>query len=58
MVATTFTRDWKHFLSTSLGYIVVQVDPRGTGFRGRDFRMPVVDRLGELEAKDVIEAAR
>lgn len=58
MVSTQFSRDFHHYLVTSLGYIVVKVDPRGTGFKGRGFRMPVRGRLGELEAKNVVEAAR
>ncbi|HEX2208106.1 MAG TPA: S9 family peptidase [Longimicrobium sp.] len=39
------------------GYIVVSVDNRGTGGRGRDFKKTVYLRLGQQEAADQIEAA-
>lgn len=55
---TTFQRDWHHFLCTSLNYVIIFVDPRGTGLKGRQFRMPVRDRLGLLEAADTVEATR
>lgn len=58
MVSSQFARDWKHFLASTLGYVVIQVDPRGTGFKGRGFRMGVRDNLGRLEAGDVVNAAR
>ncbi|KAI5475344.1 hypothetical protein MNV49_001613 [Pseudohyphozyma bogoriensis] len=57
-VQTVFARDWHHFLCTSMNYIIVFVDPRGTGFKGREFRMPVRNRLGILEANDTIAVAR
>ncbi|BGP47610.1 Dipeptidyl peptidase 4 [Rhodotorula kratochvilovae] len=58
MATTRFQRDWQHYLAVSLGYVVVRVDPRGTGFRGRRFRTTVRRRLGEVEAQDVVAAAR
>lgn len=58
MVSTQYSRDFHHYLCTSLGYIIVKVDPRGTGFKGRKFRMPVRGQLGRLEASDVVETAR
>jgi dipeptidyl-peptidase-4 len=39
------------------GYIVVSVDNRGTGARGRDFKKVVYLKLGQYEAADQIEAA-
>lgn len=39
------------------GYLVVSVDNRGTGARGRDFERAVYLKLGEYEAADQIEAA-
>jgi dipeptidyl-peptidase-4 len=38
------------------GYIVVSVDNRGTGARGRDFKKTVYLKLGQQEAADQIEA--
>ncbi|MBQ4391853.1 MAG: DPP IV N-terminal domain-containing protein [Prevotella sp.] len=40
-----------------LGYICVCVDNRGTGGRGADFEKCTYLRLGELEARDQVEAA-
>ncbi|GAA5856001.1 hypothetical protein JCM5353_008762 [Sporobolomyces roseus] len=57
-VTTKFQRDWQHYLCTALGYVIVRVDPRGTGFRGRKHRVLVKNRLGEVERSDVIESAR
>lgn len=37
--------------------VVVTVDPRGTGYMGRDFRSSVRDHLGDFEAEDVIAVA-
>lgn len=39
------------------GYICVCVDNRGTGGRGSDFEKCVYQKLGQLEAKDQVEAA-
>ncbi|GAA5989679.1 hypothetical protein JCM5350_001661 [Sporobolomyces pararoseus] len=58
MVTTKFQRDWQHYICTALGYVIVRVDPRGTGFKGRKHRVVVKNRLGEVERSDVIEAAR
>ncbi|BGP31575.1 Dipeptidyl peptidase 4 [Rhodotorula toruloides] len=58
MVNTRWQRDFQHYLSIQHNYIVVRIDPRGTGFRGRKFRTGVRGRLGELEARDVVETAR
>ena len=40
------------------GYGIVCVDNRGTGGRGRDFKKCTYGKLGELETKDQIEAAK
>jgi dipeptidyl aminopeptidase len=50
--------DWSNFLSSSLDYLVVYVDGRGTGFKGREFRVGVRNQLGKLEALDVSTAAQ
>jgi dipeptidyl-peptidase-4 len=47
-----------HQMIAQRGYIVVSVDNRGTGSRGRDFKKSVYLRLGEYEAEDQIAAAR
>ena len=45
-------------LLASLGIIIVIVDGRGTGFRGREYRSCISHRLGILEALDQIAAAK
>ncbi len=39
-------------------YIIVSVDNRGTGFRGRDFRQVTYGQLGKYEVQDQISAAK
>ncbi|CAZ79556.1 unnamed protein product [Tuber melanosporum] len=45
-------------LDPELEYIVITVDNRGTGFKGRKFRSLVTGQLGKLEAEDQVWAAR
>jgi len=40
------------------GYIVVSVDARGTGYRGRDFKHSTYLQLGKYETEDQIAAAK
>ncbi len=40
------------------GYIVVAVDPRGTGLKGRDFKKITQKELGKYEVQDQIAAAQ
>ncbi len=49
--------DWDNYLSQQ-GYLVVCVDPRGTGARGEEFRKCTYLQLGKLESDDQIEAAK
>lgn len=49
---------WWHQLMTDKGYIIVSVDNRGTGSRGREFRTQTYRQLGNLETQDQIEAAK
>ena len=48
---------WHRYL-TQEGYIVVSVDNRGTGGRGRDFEKQVYKKLGQYEVEDQIDAAK
>jgi dipeptidyl aminopeptidase len=57
-VTKRFAVDFQSYVASSLGYLVVTVDPRGTGFRGRKHRVIVRDQLGVIEAQDHIAAAR
>lgn len=53
-----FNRDWDHYVACGLQYIVVIVDGRGTGCRGRKLRNPVRNNLGYFETRDQINAAK
>ena len=57
-VSLRYAMDWHHFLAASHKYIVVVVDGRGTGFKGRRLRNPVKDNLGHWETVDQIYAAK
>ncbi|WVR09063.1 hypothetical protein IAU60_006124 [Kwoniella sp. DSM 27419] len=58
MVSNKFERDWHTFLAASMKYIVIMIDGRGTGFKGRQLRNPVRDNLGYYEVIDQIAAAK
>ncbi|PKX91816.1 dipeptidyl aminopeptidase dapB [Aspergillus novofumigatus IBT 16806] len=53
-----FTVDFQSYVASSLGYIVVTVDGRGTGFIGRKARCIVRGNLGFYEAHDQIATAK
>lgn len=60
----TVTNSWGgqdfmfHQLLTQEGYIVVSVDPRGTMYRGSDFKKSTYLQLGKLETEDFIDVAK
>ena len=47
-----------HQMLVQKGYVVVSLDNRGTGARGRDFKKCTQLQLGKLETEDQIAAAR
>lgn len=47
-----------HGLLAQMGYIVVSVDNRGTGARGREFKHCTYLQLGNLETQDQMSAAK
>lgn len=51
------TQMWELMLAQQ-GYIIVSVDNRGTGNRGRDFKNCTYRQLGKLEVEDYIETAK
>ncbi|KAI6006661.1 dipeptidyl aminopeptidase [Pisolithus orientalis] len=57
-VDVNYKRDWHDYLVCTLQYIVVIVDGRGTGYKGRQLRNPVRNNLGFWETRDQINAAR
>lgn len=52
-----YTMLWHQYIAQK-GYIVVSVDPRGTGYRGEEFKKQTYLQLGKLEAEDMIETAK
>ncbi|EZF30749.1 hypothetical protein H101_05620 [Trichophyton interdigitale H6] len=53
-----FLVNFQTYVASNLGYIVVTVDGRGTGFNGRKFKCIVRRNLGHYEAHDQIQAAK
>ena len=47
---------WFQYL-VKQGFVVISVDNRGTGYRGRDFKHSTYLQLGKLETEDQISAA-
>ncbi|KAJ7643291.1 dipeptidyl aminopeptidase [Mycena polygramma] len=59
LVDLTFARgDWHEYLACGHSYIIVVVDGRGTGYKGRALRNPVKNNLGFWETRDQVAAAR
>ncbi|MGM0545940.1 MAG: S9 family peptidase [Bacteroidota bacterium] len=48
---------WHKYLAEQ-GYVVISVDNRGTGARGRDFEKQTYKKLGQYEVEDQIAAAK
>lgn len=57
-VHTRFEIGFNEHLAAELGYIILVVDGRGTGFRGKSVRNPIRGQVGAMEARDQIEVAR
>ena len=56
-VLDVFSVSWDTYLAQQ-GYLMVCVDPRGTGARGEEFRKCTYGQLGNLESNDQVETAR
>ena len=53
-----FTVDFQAYMAANLGYLVVTVDGRGTGFIGRKARCAIRGNIGHFESRDQIETAK
>ncbi|KAL4901298.1 putative dipeptidyl-aminopeptidase B [Aspergillus multicolor] len=53
-----FNVDFQAYVAAALGYVVVTVDGRGTGFIGRKARCIIRDNIGYYEARDQIATAK
>lgn len=56
-VLQTFSVGFNEVIASQLDAIIVVVDGRGTGSKGKKFRSIVRDNLGDYEARDQISAA-
>ncbi|PRP67302.1 S9 family peptidase [Nonlabens agnitus] len=52
------SNDYWHSMLANEGYIIACVDPRGTGYKGADFKKMTQKELGKYEVEDQIQAAR
>jgi len=52
------SRDYWFMMLAQQGYIVVDVDGRGTGYKGADFKKVTQLQLGKYEVEDQIDAAK
>jgi len=50
--------DYYHYLLAQQGYMVVSVDPHGTGGRGTAFKKSTYKQLGKLELEDISAVAK
>ncbi|KAK2007275.1 hypothetical protein LZ32DRAFT_57713 [Colletotrichum eremochloae] len=57
-VTKQFAVDFQSYVASALGYLVITVDGRGTGFIGRKNRVLIREHLGYWEAHDQIAAAQ
>lgn len=57
-VDNRFGIDWHQYLAAEKKYIICVLDGRGTGYKGRALRNPVMDNLGHFESLDQIAGAR
>ncbi|TKA52199.1 putative dipeptidyl-aminopeptidase B [Cryomyces minteri] len=57
-VSKKFAVDFQAYVASSLGYIVVTLDGRGTGYLGRETRCITRGNIGHYEAHDQIETAK
>ena len=53
-----YRHDYWHMMLSQKDYIIVCVDGRGTGFKGRDFKKVTYKKLGKYEIEDQIESAK
>lgn len=58
LVNKMFSMSFSAIISAELNAVVVTVDGRGTGFKGKEFRNVVHDNLGHFEVEDQIAAAQ
>ena len=50
--------DWQTYLVTQFKFVVVSIDGRGTGSRGKRFESAIYKRLGVVEIQDQLDGLR
>ncbi|OXT13253.1 hypothetical protein B9K06_26165, partial [Bacillus sp. OG2] len=58
LVQKSFAVSFSSVIAAELNAVVVTIDGRGTGFKGKKFRNIVRDNLGNYEVLDQISAAK
>ena len=48
----------RYFLLSSMGYVVISIDSRGSSNRGKAFESHIYKRLGQCELKDQLEVLK
>ncbi|KAH9279406.1 Dipeptidyl aminopeptidase-like protein 6 [Echinococcus granulosus] len=57
-VTTKFVADWQSYLVTQFKFVVISIDGRGTGNRGKRFESAIYKKLGVVEVRDQIDGLR
>ena len=58
MVSHQWRVDWHSYLSSSKGYVFINLDVRGAGYQGDSHRKVVHRRLGKAEVDDALYVIR
>lgn len=58
LVSEKWSLSWNAFLVSQKNYILVEVDGRGTGFKGENVRHAIYKNLGTLEVSDQIDVVK
>ncbi|VDK41360.1 unnamed protein product [Taenia asiatica] len=57
-VTTKFVADWQSYLVTQFKFVVVSIDGRGTGNRGKRFESAIYKKFGVVEVQDQMDGLR
>ncbi|VDM31458.1 unnamed protein product [Hydatigera taeniaeformis] len=57
-VTTKFVADWQSYLVTQFKFVVISIDGRGTGNRGKRFESAIYKKFGVVEVQDQMDGLR